>query len=172
MFHGSLQMSGDLGPVLGSAARGSSNMSDKVPSLKEQIQEALERPIPTAVYDPASVLLVNVQEALERLGLRIDDPYSDALSRPIRIDFTYSREMKGLPTGSTGKILQSLPCYVDDAELARGAPTLVRLFEDALKVHDLSLRDVTVTDVQLTRFVRVDAGEQQHEVAGAAWDEA
>lgn len=140
-------------------------MSDQSPSLKEQIQEALDRPMPTAVYDPASDLLVNIQETLERLGLRIEDPHSDAFPRPIRIDFTYSRELKGLPIGSTGEILLSIPRFIDDATLAGGAPTLVRLFEDALKVQDLSLRDVRLTDVRLTRFVRAGAGEQQHEIA-------
>ena len=84
-------------------------MSDQPPSVKEQIQEALDRPIPTAVYEPPPALHFDFQETLERLGLRIDDPDADALPLPIRIDFTYSREMKGLPIGSTGKIVQSSP---------------------------------------------------------------
>ncbi len=134
-------------------------MSDQSPSLKEQIQDALDRPIPTAVYQPPSALHVNLQATLERLGLRIDDPHVDALPRPIRIDFTYSRELKGLPIGSTGKISLSVPRFIDDAALAGGAPTLVRLFEEALKVQDLSLRDVRLTDVRLTRFVRAGADE-------------
>ena len=67
--------------------------------------------------------------------------------------------MKGLPVGSMGKILQSLPCFIDDAELARGVRTPVRLFEDGLKGQDLSLKDVGFTDVRLTRFVRIEADE-------------
>ena len=134
-------------------------MSDQSLSVKEQIQEALDRPIPTAVYEPPSAIQFDFQETLERLGLRIDDPDGHALPRPIRIDFTYSREMKGLPIGSTGKVVQSIPRFIDDAVLVGGVPALVRLFEEALKLQDLSLRDVTLTDVRLTRFVRVEADE-------------
>lgn len=134
-------------------------MSDQSPSFKEQIQETLDRPTPAAVYEPHSALQVDIHKTLKRLGIPIDDPRGDALPSPIRIDFTYRREMKGLPIGSTGKSLLSVARFINDAESARGVRALVRLFEDTLKVPDLSPKDVRLTDVGLTRFVRIEADE-------------
>ena len=67
--------------------------------------------------------------------------------------------MKGLPIGSTGKIVQSITRFIDDAVLASGVPALVRLFEGAVRLQGLSLKDVELTDVRLTRFVQVEPDE-------------
>ena len=131
-------------------------MRGRLRSLEAHVQKALDRPIPTVVYEPPSALpaVQAISQTLERLGLRIDDPGGDALPRPVRIDFTYSHEMKGPPFGATVEIAQSIPCFIDDDLLAGGVPALIRLFEEALHRQDLSLNDVALTDVRLTRFVQ------------------